>query len=78
MKAHLRQLGGIRLDPDSEEMKQYLKTKTELEKLKKKIQNEPLTVIKEASALGTGSGDGSTVLQQSSMLNLTIDASSVL
>ena len=59
-------------------MKQYLKTKTELEKLKKKIQNEPLTVIKsEASALGTGSGDGSTVLQQSSMLNLTIDASSV-
>ena len=70
------QAGGIRLDPDSEEMKQYLKTKTELEKLKKKIQNEPLTVIKE-SALGTGSGDGSTVLQQSSMLNLTIDASSV-
>ena len=42
-----RNFGGIRLDPDSEEMKQYLKTKTELEKLKKKIQNEPLTVIKE-------------------------------
>ena len=76
-EASFKAAGGIRLDPDSEEMKQYLKTKTELEKLKKKIQNEPLTVIKEASALGTGSGDGSTVLQQSSMLNLTIDASSV-
>ena len=76
-EASFKAAGGIRLDPDSEEMKEYLKTKTELEKLKKKIQNEPLTVIKEASALGTGSGDGSTVLQQSSMLNLTIDASSV-
>jgi hypothetical protein len=76
-EASFKAAGGILLEPDSEEMKEYLKTKTELEKLKKKIQNEPLTVIKEASVLGTGSGDGSTVLQQSSMLNLTIDASSV-
>ena len=76
-EASFKAAGGILLEPDSEEMKEYLKTKTELEKLKQKIQNEPLTVIKEASVLGTGSGDGSTVLQQSSMLNLTIDASSV-
>ena len=76
-EASFKAAGGILLEPDSEEMKEYLKTKTELEKLKNKIQNEPLTVIKEASLLGTGSGDSSTVLQQSSMLNLTVDASSV-
>ncbi len=77
-EAAFKEAGGILLEPDSKEMKEYLRTKTELEKLKTKIQNEPLTVIQEATAKGAGNGDGSsTVLQQSNMLNLTVDASSV-
>ena len=68
--------GGILLGPDSEELKEYLQTKTELEKLKTKIQNEPLTVITEAQKAGRGGGE-SAVTRQSTFLSLSVDTGAV-
>ena len=54
------------LAANEEDTKKYLRTKTELEKLKKRLQDEPLTVLTEMMS----AANPSTVSSQSSMLGL--------
>ena len=65
--------GGILLKPDSEELKNYLTTKTQLEKLQERIQKEPFTVVTEFMA----AANPSSVSAQTSMLSLTVDTGEV-
>ena len=58
--------GGIRLDPDSKEYKEYITTKTQLEKLKTRIKEEPLQVVAEFQS----AANPSTVSAQTHMLNV--------
>ena len=58
--------GGIRLDPDSKEYKEYITTKTQLEKLQTRIKEEPLQVVAEFQS----AANPSTVSAQTSMLNV--------
>tara|TARA_B100002019_G_scaffold168970_1_gene146078 strand:- start:1350 stop:3164 length:1815 start_codon:yes stop_codon:yes gene_type:complete len=63
--------GGILLKPDSEEFKEYLRNKTELEKLEKRIQEEPLEVVVEfMSAANNNGSSGTTVIAQTNLLNI--------
>jgi len=68
-----RDAGGISLPPGSEELKNYLRTKTELEKLQERIQKDPFKVVAEFMA----AANPSSVSSQSSMLSLTVDTGEV-
>jgi hypothetical protein len=58
--------GGIRLDPNSKEYKEYITTKTQLEKLQTRIKEEPLQVVAEFQS----AANPSTVSAQTNMLNV--------
>ena len=58
--------GGIRLDPDSKEYKEYITTKTKLEELQTRIKEEPLKVVAEFQS----AANPSTVSAQTNMLNV--------
>ena len=60
--------GGISLGPDSEELKNYLRTKTELEKLQERIKKEPLKVVAEFMA----AANPSSVSAQTTMLSVDV------